>query len=177
MPKGVIITDHRRKHRKEADQQKPIVPRNHMVETKDGPEFLPYVPEHAPINAMVQADIRRFTQEELMDLVAARFRPGPKRFLIVEDFPPTQIGRIIVPKKSQRPSTSGRVCAVGDGVVDSEGKSLGIKIGDHIVYAIFAGTLLPLSDVERVRAMQGSEIMCWVNDQAPDTLKLEGEVE
>lgn len=147
MPKGVIINDHRGKREEEPRPQ-----------------------PHAPVETMQRSDSQEHSQEVLIKMVAARFRPGPKRLLVVEDFALKKIGSIHIPGTSQRPATSGRVCAIGTGIE-------GVKIGDHVVYAIFAGTLLPLSANERVRTLQESEIMVWVNDKAPDTLKLEGEVE
>jgi co-chaperonin GroES (HSP10) len=163
MPKGVIITDHRRKRSMEEKEDSPISkPRITQEEYQHA--------QSAPVEAMQRNDKQPVTQEALMKMVAGRFRPGPKRILVVEDFALQKIGAIHIPQTSQRPATSGRVCAIGSGIE-------GVKVGDHVVYAIFAGTLLPLSASERVRTLQESEIMVWVNDSAPDTLKLEGEVE
>lgn len=145
MAKGVVINDTRRKHREEVDEVCNMV-------------FPPPQPVHAaPVETLERQDQQEHTQEALMKMVAARFRPGPKRLLVVEDFALKKIGSIHIPQTSQRPATSGRVCAVGTGIE-------GVKVGEHVVYAIFAGTLLPLSANERVRTLQESEIMVWVND-------------
>ncbi len=110
-----------------------------------------------------------YTQQELMDMVAKRFpRAGKGRFLVVNDFAKRKHGSLYIPETAQRHTTSGRVCVAND--------CEGIKVGDHVVYALFSGTSLPLAKDARVLAMKEEEVMCWINDDAPDTLKLEGEV-
>lgn len=181
-PSGYVVNDHRRSsggsgsnvvsgavssHR----DSFAVVPRNHMHLNPDTQDYEFRPDKTDPLAHMLprQDDGPAFTQQELMDMVAKRFpRVGGGRFLVVNDFAKRKEGSIIIPDTAQHPSTSGRVCVVGD--------STQVKVGDHIVYAIFAGTSLPLAKDARVLAMKDEEIMCWINDDAPDALKLEGEV-
>ncbi len=153
----VVINDHRRKEGEE-------------WEAAPGKMFPP------PIDPMAATAVLRDTgpaygQQELMDMVSKRFpRVGQDRFLVVQDFAPTKYGMIDIPDTAQRPSTSGRVCVVHPSCKE-------VKLGDHVVFAIFAGTSLPLANDARVRAMQEVEVMCWIDDNASATLKLQGEVQ
>ena len=127
------------------------------------------VPDQMAAAVPMQDEGPAYTQQELMDMVAKRFpRAGKGRFLVVNDFAKRKHGMLYIPENAQRPTTSGRVCVAND--------CEGIKVGDHVVYALFSGTSLPLAKDARVLAMKEEEVMCWINDDAPDSLKLEGEV-
>ena len=147
MAKGFAVVDHRRKAGDEPEE-----PVDQMAATFPKGDESP-----------------AYTQQQLMDMVAKRFpRAGKGRFLVVNDFAKRKHGMLYIPENAQRPTTSGRVCVAND--------CEGIKVGDHVVYALFSGTSLPLAKDARVLAMKEEEVMCWINDDAPDTLKLEGEV-
>lgn len=68
-------------------------------------------------------------------------------------------GRIVIPDKAKRRSTTGRVIAVGADVTD-------FKIGDRIVYAQYSGTGMELRGHENImfRALGTDEPCAIIGD-------------
>lgn len=118
--------------------------------------------------------------------MACPIRPTSMRIIVKEDgFKYT--GRLIVPDNVQRRPTSGIVEAVGDKVgrleyeqskpaiigEEVEMKEVFVptfKIGDHVVYGLYSGTVINFKGFPTYRSLSEEEIIGWL----PTEIELEG---
>lgn len=83
---------------------------------------------------------------------ALKLKPYPNRIIVrIDGF--SYKGKIIIPDKSKRPPTTGKVLAVGENITRT-------KIGQTVVYGMYSGTALKFKDVPVLRVLTEDEILC-----------------
>lgn len=117
---------------------------------------------HQALGAAIAREQKpKMTQAEKLAWTLEHFAPAPDRMLVLVDgfdYP----GVIVIPKTAQDRPTSGVVVAVGKNESPTDHSILTWKPGDHIVFNVFAGTAIPLSQEFEVRVMTGTEPLCYV---------------
>lgn len=92
-------------------------------------------------------------------------RPTPGRIVVQEDAFNYQ-GRIAIPDAAKRRPTTGKILAIGEGVLNID-----LAVGNKVVYGLYSGTVINFKDQPAFRILGQDEILAVIDDK---DLVLEG---
>jgi co-chaperonin GroES (HSP10) len=95
------------------------------------------------------------TEITYQDPALLKLRPAPNRFIVMIDSFAYK-GRLIIPDKSKRSPTTGKVIAVSKEVLERGN----IRVGMTVVYGMYSGTALKFKDVPVLRVLTEDEWLC-----------------
>lgn len=88
---------------------------------------------------------------------AFSLEPLPGRIIATEDGFAYE-GRIVIPERSQIRPTTAKVVSIGEGVKK-------VKVGDHIVFGQYNGTLIVFKGQPAYRVLTEDEILAKIHGQ------------
>jgi chaperonin GroES len=76
----------------------------------------------------------------------------------------TTASGILIPETAKEKPQEGRVLAAGPGRLDDNGKriTMGVKVGDRVLYAKYGGTEIKLEDNKKVLILRESDVLALV---------------